>query len=56
MTREDIATFLKNQAGKTKEEVLMNFTSYALANGVLIDKIGKMIMDLRSYPEWSWGE
>lgn len=56
MTREDISLFLKKQTGKTKEDVLMNFTSYALANGVLIDKIGKLIMDLRSYPEWTWGE
>jgi hypothetical protein len=56
MTREDVATFLKNHSGKTKEEVLMDFTSYALANGVLVDKIGKLIMDLRSYKEWTWGE
>lgn len=56
MTREDIANFLKNQAGKTKEEVLMNFTTFALANGEKVDKLGKIIMDLRSYPEWTWGE
>lgn len=56
LTRVDISSFLKNQADKTKEEVLMNFAAYALANGVLIEKIGKMIMDLRSYPEWKWGE
>lgn len=56
LTREDIANFLKNQKGKTKEDVLINFTSYALANGIVVDKIGKLIMDLRSYSEWSWGE
>ena len=56
LTREDVAGFLKNQKDKTKEEVLMNFTSYALVNGTSVDKIGKLIMDLRSYPEWIWGE
>lgn len=56
MTREDIANFLKNHSGKSKEEVLMNFTSYALVNGTPVDKLGKLIMDLRSYPQWTWGE
>lgn len=56
LSREDITVFLKNQAGKSKEEVLANFASYAIVNGVTVDKLGKIIMDLRSYPEWVWGE
>ena len=54
--RDQIKDFLINQKGKTKEEVLMNFTTFALANGITVDKLGKIIMDLRSYPEWTWGE
>lgn len=55
LSREDIAVFLANQAGKSKEEVLSNFASYAIVNGVPVDKLGKIIMDLRSYSGWSWG-
>lgn len=56
LNREQIRSFLINQKDKTKEDVLMNFTTYALANGESIDKLGKIISDLRSYSEWSWGE
>ena len=56
LSREDIKNFLDNQKGKTKEEVLINFTTFALAHGTTVDKLGKLIMDLRSYPEWAWGE
>lgn len=54
--RIQIAKFLKKQKGKDKEEVLANFASWAVVEGVPIDKIGKLIMDIRSYPEWTWGE
>lgn len=56
LSREEIKGFLDKQKDKTKEEVLSNFTIFALAYGINIDKIGKLIMDLRSYPEWIWGE
>lgn len=56
MTREDITKFLKKQKDKSKEEVLANFSSWAVVKGVPIDKLGKIITDLRSYPEWKWGE
>ena len=56
MTREEIKNFLKNQDGKSKEEVLANFASWAVVNGTAVDKLGKLIQDLRSYPEWKWGE
>ena len=56
MTREEISSFLKNQAGESKEKVLANFASLAIVNGISVDKLGKIIADLRSYPEWSWGE
>jgi hypothetical protein len=56
LSRDEIKTFLTNQKDNTKEEVLMNFMSYAIVNGVSTDKIGRLVMDLRSYPEWKWGE
>ena len=56
MTREQIAKFLKKQKNSTKEEVLGNFASWAIVQGVNVDKVGKLIMDLRSYSEWKWGE
>ena len=56
ISRDEIKNFLIGQKGKTKEEVLMNFTSYALAQGVAVDKLGKIIMDLRSYPDWTWSD
>jgi hypothetical protein len=55
VTREDVVKFLKKQKNATKEEVLANFASWAVVKGVSIDKIGKLIMDMRSYPEWKWG-
>lgn len=55
MTREEIQRFLKKQKNNSKEEVLANFASLAVVQGVPVDKLGKMIMDLRSYPEWKWG-
>jgi hypothetical protein len=56
MTREDIKNFLIKNKNASKEEVLSNFASYAIVNGVTVDKLGKLIADLRSYPEWTWGE
>lgn len=55
MTREDVKSFLIKQKDSSKEDVLMNFTSLALVEGVSVDNLGKMIKDLRSYPEWTWG-
>ncbi len=55
-SREEIAKFLIKQKNKDKEEVLANFVSWAVVKEVPIDKIGKLIMDLRSYQEWKWGE
>ena len=56
MTREDIKDFLIKQKDKSKEEVLANFSSWIIVNGFVVNKLGKMISDLRSYPEWKWGE
>ena len=56
ITREEVSSFLNKQKGKSKEEVLANFASFAIVNGETVDKLGKIISDLRSYPEWSWGE
>ncbi len=56
LTREDVKNFLILQKGKSKEEVLSNFASYAIVQKVNVDKLGKMIGDLRSYNEWEWGE
>lgn len=57
ITREDIRQFLINQVGKEKDEVIMNFTQWALiAHSLPVDKIGKLLMDIRSYKEWTWGE
>jgi len=56
LTRDDIQKFLKKQKDNSKEELLANFSYWASVKGVPVDKIGKMIMDLRSYPEWKWGE
>lgn len=55
-TRLDIARFLRKHKNSSKEEVLGNFASWAVVGGVSVDKVGKMITDLRSYPEWKWGE
>lgn len=56
ITREDIRNFLIGQKGKTKEEVVSNFASWVIVQGIDIGKLAKMIADLRSYPEWTWGE
>ena len=56
MTRTEISDFLRNQAGKSKEEVLANFVSWVSVQGVNTEKIAKLIADIKSYPEWSWGE
>jgi hypothetical protein len=56
MTRESVSQFLIGQKDKTKEEVLANFASYAITIGEKVEKLGKLISDLRSYPEWTWGE
>lgn len=56
MTRDDVAKFLKKQKNNSKEEVLGNFASWAIVQGTPVDKIGKLIMDIRSYSEWKWGE
>lgn len=56
MNREDVRKFLLNQQDSSKEEVLANFVSLAVINGLPIEKIGKAISDLKSYPEWKWGD
>ena len=56
INREDIRGFLIKQKDSLKDEVLMNFVQWALANGVIVDHIGKLVADLRSYKEWTWGE
>jgi len=54
--RTEISKFLKKQKDNSKEEVLANFASWVITQGVPVDKVGKLIMDIRSYPEWKWGE
>ena len=56
LTRDDVKGFLTANSDKKKQEVLPLFISFALADGVSIDKLGKLIADLRSYNEWTWGE
>jgi len=56
MTREDMKNFLISQKGKTKNEVLSNFADFVVAYGISMDKYGKLISDIKSYPEWTWGE
>lgn len=56
ITRDEIAKFLKKQKNNSKEEVLANFASWAVVKGENVFKIGKLITDLRSYQEWTWGE
>lgn len=56
ITREQIADFLKKQKGRDKEEVVANLASWAIVQKVNVDKVGKLIQDIRSYPEWTWGE
>ena len=56
LSRDEVRQFLISQNGKAKSEVISNFTTLALTNGVKVDKLGKLISDLRSYPEWTWGE
>ena len=56
LNRDQISKFLKKQKDNSKEEVLANFASWAVTSGVPVDKVGKLIMDLRSYSEWKWGE
>jgi len=56
MDRSEISKFLKENQHKNKEQVLSSFTNICITRGVKLDKIGKLIMDLRSYPEWKWGE
>ena len=56
LSREDVTKFLIKNKDASKEEVLANFASYAIVQGMNVDKLGKLITDLRSYPEWTWGE
>ena len=56
LSRDEIKQFLINSKNKSKEEVVSNFASYAITMGEKVDKLGKLISDLRSYPEWTWGE
>ena len=56
MMREDIKHFLANNKDKTKLEVVSLFTTFVLVDGISVDKLAKLIGDLRSYPEWIWGE
>ncbi len=56
MDREQISNFLLGEQAKEKDSVLADFAFFAVKNNVPVDKIGKLIMDLRSYPEWKWGE
>lgn len=56
VTRDDIKSFLVGQDKKSKEEVLSNLVSWLVVQNVNTDKIGKLISDIRSYPEWTWGE
>jgi hypothetical protein len=56
MTREQVAGFLISHKDLTKEEVVAQFTTFALLSDISIDKLGSLIKDIRSYPEWIWGE
>jgi hypothetical protein len=56
MTRDEIRQFLISQNGKSKSDVISNFTTLALTSGEKVDKLGKLISDIRSFPEWTWGE
>ena len=56
VTRDDIKQFLIAQASNSKEEVLSNFSSWVITQGESVDKLAKLIKDIRSYKEWIWGE
>ena len=58
MNRETIRDFLIEQKdkSKSKKQVLSSFTNLCITNGIRLDKLAKLIADLRSYPEWTWGE
>lgn len=56
MTRGEISDFLVKQKGKSKEEVLANFASYCVIKNIPLERLGKMIQDLKSYSEWIWGD
>ena len=56
VSRTDIKEFLIGQKDKSKEEVVSNFASWAIVQGVNIDKLAKLIADIKSYPEWTWGD
>ncbi len=56
MDRIEISKFLQGEQSKEKDNVLADFAFFAVKNKVPVDKIGKLIQDLRSYPEWKWGE
>lgn len=56
VTRSDIQSFLIGQKGKSKEEVLANFASWIVVQGETTEKLGKLISDIKSYPDWTWGE
>ena len=53
--RSEIKDFLTDQSGNTKESALANLTFWLISQDVPTDKIGKVIMDVRSYKEWTWG-
>jgi len=55
MTRGEISKFLSDRAADTKESVVSAFSVMCVTQGVPIEKVGKLIADLRSYPEWKWG-
>jgi len=56
ITRDDIKKFLIGRKNYAKDKIVSDFTVYVLAEGESIDKLAKLIADLKSYPEWKWGE
>ena len=56
ISRSEISEFLKSESGKQKPSVLADFIFFCTSKKVDTETIGKLIKDLRSYPEWTWGE
>lgn len=56
MTRGEVVDFLIKEKGKTKEEVIADFASYCIVKGFPLEKLSKLIKDLKSYSEWTWGD
>ncbi len=58
LSRGEIKNLLKDKKKKkkNKKQALTELVGEFVDSGEKIDKIGKLIGDIRSYPEWEWGE